>query len=293
MATKLLLIEDNLTIQKIIEGLFRQEAYEVVVASNATEGLEKLHAFLPDIVLTDASLPGLDGFQLCQIVRETATLQHIPVVLLTSNFATYDPQKAERFGVTERIDKPFDPQALFSLVKQLAATTASEPVLLPAAQPVVPLPATPTEQPWEMMELGQDDLPPEAEALLSKPDIDVLPPSRHEKGMVQMHNSPPNRGNTSEAISGTWESSATPPSAEALPPDILLQAVGRSLLQSIQQTSGTHLAAMLEALTPQILDIVREVVTAKMPEILERLLQQEIDKLKQAAEQQASTHVSC
>ena len=110
MAAKLLLVEDSLSIQTIVETTFAQAGFEVTVASDALEGLHKAQTLLPDIVLADASMPGVDGFQLCQRIRHSASGRQVPVVLLTSGFTAYDKAKGDRAGVTAHLAKPFEPQ---------------------------------------------------------------------------------------------------------------------------------------------------------------------------------------
>src|SRR5262245_1046005 len=119
MATKLLLVEDSFSIQTIVETIFVQDDFEVMVSGDALDGLHKAQTWLPDIVLADASMPGMDGFQLCQRLRQSASDHQVPVVLLTSGFTAYDKAKGDRAGVTTHLAKPFDPQALLALVKQL------------------------------------------------------------------------------------------------------------------------------------------------------------------------------
>ena len=71
MATKLLLVEDSLSIQTIVETTFTREGFEVMVVGDALDGLHKAQTLRPDIVLADASMPGMDGFQLCQRIRQS------------------------------------------------------------------------------------------------------------------------------------------------------------------------------------------------------------------------------
>src|SRR5215470_18734225 len=136
MATKLLLVEDSLSIQTLIETTFVQEDFEVIVSSDALDGLHKAQTLRPDIVLVDASMPGMDGFQLCQRLRQSASGRQVPVVLLTSGFALYDKAKGDRVGVTTHLAKPFDPQVLLTLVTQLVPV-ARPPASSPAAVPPV------------------------------------------------------------------------------------------------------------------------------------------------------------
>ena len=107
VAKKLLLVEDNLSIQQVVRTLFRADDLDVVVTGDATAGLHKIESWLPDIVLADAAMPDLDGFQLCQIIRNSANLRHIPVRLLTSRGAAYDA--AKRVRVDEKLAGNLDP----------------------------------------------------------------------------------------------------------------------------------------------------------------------------------------
>jgi DNA-binding response OmpR family regulator len=125
MPKTLLLVEDSFTIQKLIESTFTSAGYQVAIANNAREGLAKLSTVSPDIVLADASMPEIDGFQLCQTIRRTQGLERLPVLLLTSRFAVYDEAQGQRSGVTGYFAKPFDSYSLLSLVQQLVDKTPS------------------------------------------------------------------------------------------------------------------------------------------------------------------------
>ncbi len=119
----LLLVEDSFTIQKLVESTFTSAGYQVTIANDAREGIAKLPAVSPDIVLADASMPEMDGFQLCQTIRSTQGFERIPVLLLTSRFAAYDEVQGQRSGVTGYLAKPFDSYSLLSLVQQLVDKT--------------------------------------------------------------------------------------------------------------------------------------------------------------------------
>src|SRR5215475_6654178 len=151
MATKLLLVEDSLSIQTLVETAFAREGFEVMVAGDALDGLHKAQTVRPDIVLADASMPGLDGFQLCQRIRQSAGGRQVPVVLLTSGFTAYDKAKGDRAGVTTHLAKPFDPQVLLALVKQLVPVVR-HPVSPPAAAASI-LPHT-GDDPFEASDAG-------------------------------------------------------------------------------------------------------------------------------------------
>ena len=120
MAPKtLLLVEDSFTIQKLVESTFKSAGYQVAIANHAREGIASLPIVSPDIVLADASMPEMDGFQLCEVIRSTQGFERIPVLLLTSRFAAYDETQGQRSGVTAYLAKPFDSYSLLALVQQL------------------------------------------------------------------------------------------------------------------------------------------------------------------------------
>lgn len=259
MTKKLLLVEDSLTTQKVVRMAFAPDDVEIIAAHSATEALHRLQTLIPDLVVADATLPELDGFQLCHRIRETVALRHIPVVLLTSNFTAYDSAKGERVGVTGHLSKPFEMEALRQLIQPLLAAPSqgAAPVSRGPSLSPPPVPSPETQFPTITLRAPED----------SAQSIEA--PQRMERGALS----------ELDAIVAQW-TPRTP--LETIPDDLWLQSLGRSVLQMIQETLQAHLVRALEKLTPQILAAVQEVVTAKAPELLEVLLQQEIDKLKRA-----------
>lgn len=263
MAAKLLLVEDSMSIQTIVETTFPPAGFEVVVAGDALEGLRKAQTWLPDIVLADAAMPGLDGFQLCQRIRHSANGRQIPVVLLTSGFAAYDHGKGERVGVTAHVAKPFEPQVLLQLVRQL-------------------VPEAPGHAP------GRPDLMTgprvRASDLVPEPPSEAVPVRPTAEAALATEAVSGHNGTPHEAVP-TPHATAPEVDREESAGAVLCQMLGQHVLHMVRDTLEAHLATTLTQLTPHILNTVREVVHAQMPDLLARLLQQEIAKLKQAVEQ--------
>jgi len=257
MTKRLLLVEDSLTTQKVVHMAFETEDIEIITANDAPTALHQLQALLPDVVVADAALPEIDGFQLCHRIRETAALRHIPVVLLTSNFAAYDSVKGERVGVTSYLSKPFEMEALRQLIQQLLAATSPRAAPVSRALPISPTPAPVPVTPPPIIAPGAPE-----ESAESSQD----PQQMEQEALSEL-----------DAIVAQWTPGAP---LESTPDDLLPQALGHSVLQMIREALQAH----LEKLTPQILSTVQEVVTAKAPALLEVLLQREIDKLKRAVE---------
>ncbi len=130
MSQKILIADKSITIQKIVELTFQEEDFEVIAASNGKEALEKLEQVQPNIVLADISLPEIDGYELCRIIRQDpryAKFSKLPIIFLAGIYETMDEQKskyvqekAKEVDSNGVITKPFDPQDLIQRVKQLA-----------------------------------------------------------------------------------------------------------------------------------------------------------------------------
>lgn len=114
----ILLVEDNADMRSYMR-LILQEEYHVVEAEDGEEGLKKAIKFVPDIVVSDVMMPGKDGFELCQLLKENVSTSHIPVILLTA--CSLDEQKAIGFesGADAYIPKPFNAELLKIRVRKL------------------------------------------------------------------------------------------------------------------------------------------------------------------------------
>lgn len=135
MPKTLLLADDSVTIQKVVGITFANEDIELVTENNGDAALSRAREITPDIVLADVSMPGLNGYELCAAIRSEPQLAHIPVILLTGTFETYDEDKTRSVGANGHIAKPFEAQALVDLVHQTLREVAE----------AVPAPALPSE----------------------------------------------------------------------------------------------------------------------------------------------------
>jgi DNA-binding response OmpR family regulator len=308
MAAKLLLVEDSLSIQTIVETTFAGEGFEVMMAGDALDGLHKAQTLRPDIVLADAFMPDMDGFQLCQSIRQSADGRHVPVVLLTSGFAAYDTAKGDRVGVTMHLAKPFEPQVLLDMVKQLVPGAHRPAPPLSTIATILPRPeGDPFEAPLSStQEHAESDTPIAALWSMERVDAEAVPPSGEPEMAVELLGdpwsnvalpaTPPEVSHPAEplpkasaealpAASQTSQDAHPSVSHETVALNVLYQTLGYHMVQMLREALDAHLTTMLTQLMPHLLDTARDVVQAKMPDLLEALLQQEIDKLKQAVDQ--------
>jgi two-component system alkaline phosphatase synthesis response regulator PhoP len=112
---KILLVDDDVDLVKVMSGALESKAYEVVVAYNGLEGLEKARKEKPDLVVLDILMPVADGFTFADQFRKDPSLAKIPVLALTS-FSESLGQPFP-FEVTEYIAKPIKPRDLVAKVE--------------------------------------------------------------------------------------------------------------------------------------------------------------------------------
>ena len=153
MPKQILLVEDSVTMQKVVQIAFAREDFEIRSATSADEALSRIREGRPDIVVADAGLTGKSGYDLAAAVKAEASTKDVPVLLLTGNFNPYDEARGQRSGVDAFLVKPFDTQSVIDKVKSLtgggkpatATATATASASRPTPAPVAPV--TPTVAP--------------------------------------------------------------------------------------------------------------------------------------------------
>jgi DNA-binding response OmpR family regulator len=112
MSDRILVIDDEQDLLRIVAFSLQTWGYEVITADNGQEGLNKISAEKPDLILLDASMPAMDGFQMLEQVRSNPEWQDIPVIMLTAHSDPKTIENALAYGIVEYITKPFDPMEL-------------------------------------------------------------------------------------------------------------------------------------------------------------------------------------
>ena len=114
----LLIIEDHQDIRTYLNILFSAN-YHVILAENGSQGLELATKEMPDLIITDVMMPGMDGFECCRLLKEDLNTCHIPIIMLTALSEEEDMAKGLELGADEYIYKPFNPEILRLKVKHL------------------------------------------------------------------------------------------------------------------------------------------------------------------------------
>ena len=111
--------DDSVAIQKVVDLTFTDEGMQVTAVGDGDQARERLEEIAPDIVLADAHMPGIDGYELCRIIRQSERLKGIPVILLVGSFEPFDEEWARQAGVSDIVTKPF--QSIRDLVSRVGS----------------------------------------------------------------------------------------------------------------------------------------------------------------------------
>jgi len=122
LATRVLVVDDDLNIQRVLVFALKQEGYEVTVASNGAAGVEMALDARPDLILMDVAMPKLDGYAATQQIRAAEKgVGRVPIIMLTSEADVEQRVRGLRAGADDDIVKPFHPLELMARIKALLA----------------------------------------------------------------------------------------------------------------------------------------------------------------------------
>jgi CheY-like chemotaxis protein len=122
-----LIVEDHPINLKLASEVLLAGDYRVVVAADAEQAQQLLTTLVPDLILMDIALPGMDGLSLTKIIKKDARLCHVPVVALTAYAMRGDELKASDAGCDAYITKPIDTRSLVDQVSALIAVSRARP----------------------------------------------------------------------------------------------------------------------------------------------------------------------
>ena len=161
-AAHILVIDDSITILKVVNLILAKNGYRVTLAQDGGEGLERLRSDGPfDLILLDFVMPRMNGYQFCRKLRAEPEHGRVPVVLMSARTATIGDRFVEQTGAVDALAKPFDARALVAVVGNVLAKQAGDAKL--RSLPSVDMMADEDDLEWEPV---------------SQP-----PPSRHFRGL--------------------------------------------------------------------------------------------------------------
>jgi two-component system phosphate regulon response regulator PhoB len=114
---KILIVEDDRDIAELIQYNLAKEGYTVSVADNGEKGYKAAKTSLPDLIVLDIMLPGMDGLEICKLLKADPKTQGIPVVMLTAKSEESDVVTGLELGAEDYIAKPFSPKVLVARLR--------------------------------------------------------------------------------------------------------------------------------------------------------------------------------
>ena len=117
----ILIVEDSLTQLEFLKQVFLNKGHDVFIASNGIDALEEIKKQCPSIVISDISMPVMDGYELCRSIKNNELLNKLPVILLTGLSDPEEILKSIQAGADCYMTKPCDDQLLLSKIDDLIA----------------------------------------------------------------------------------------------------------------------------------------------------------------------------
>jgi len=126
MAKEILIVEDEPSVVIPIQFLMEQQGYKVMIAERGEDALDLIYQYKPELVLLDIMLPGIVGYEVCEIVRLNPKYRKIKIIFLTAKGREEEIAKGLALGADAYITKPFSNAALVAKVKEILEKTYEE-----------------------------------------------------------------------------------------------------------------------------------------------------------------------
>jgi len=145
MRRTILVADDSPTIRRLVTQIFADANFRMIEVNNGDAAIKSFEEVRPSVVLADIYMPGRNGYQVCEYIRNHPQLGHTPVILLVGAFDAFDDDAAKKAGATASITKPFQPSVLIDLVTSILPTdaAATETPLSESAPAIETVPSVP------------------------------------------------------------------------------------------------------------------------------------------------------
>ncbi len=116
---KILVVDDDVSVTQLLKMLLSMEGHQPTTINDSNEALEVTHQLLPDLITLDLMMPGLTGFELCELMHQDPRLTDIPILIISARDDTESMDKAYQAGAKGYVTKPFGVDTLIQKVKEL------------------------------------------------------------------------------------------------------------------------------------------------------------------------------
>lgn len=122
---KILIVDDEPNLVKLLQSILEGNGYDVIVACDGQEGIDKTYQEKPDLIILDVMLPKIDGYEVCKMLRSDARSRDIPIIMLTGRTEAQDIRMGMDLGAVSYVQKPFNPDMLLGIIQGLAGVRKS------------------------------------------------------------------------------------------------------------------------------------------------------------------------
>ncbi len=122
MGKSILIVDDEAHIRMLLEQTledFEDEDVEILTAENGRKGLDAIKSEKPDLVFLDVMMPEMNGFEVCEEVKQNLNMDEVYIVMLTAKGQEFDREKGKQVGANEYMTKPFDPDAIVATASKV------------------------------------------------------------------------------------------------------------------------------------------------------------------------------
>ena len=113
----IMVVDDSPTVRKLISGKLEKCGHTVVAAVDGMDALAKINEIIPDLILLDITMPRLDGYQVCKLIRNNEVTKDIPIVMISGKDGFFDKVRGRMAGSSGYITKPFGPDTLMKTIE--------------------------------------------------------------------------------------------------------------------------------------------------------------------------------
>ncbi len=124
MSAKIMIVDDDPSIVRLMQFFLEREGYELIIAGNGLQALKKAETERPDLIMLDLMLPGVDGFEVCHRLRLKPTTADIPILMLSAKSDETDKNEAMKVGANGYIIKPIKSAELLEKIQELLVPKA-------------------------------------------------------------------------------------------------------------------------------------------------------------------------
>jgi CheY-like chemotaxis protein len=268
---RILIVEDSVTMRKVMEMTFAGEDAELLAVENGELALQQGRDFGPDVAFIDASLPGLDGYEVTRALKSDPQLAGVAVILMASQHRPLDAARASEVGADDHILKPFDTQEAIDKATDLASEAEAlyEAPSIPVARPASAAPR-PVSQPSYRP---------------TPPPLPINGPSSRPMAPTPMGSTVPLSGaQVSVAPNAAPSLRASAPPAKILsspvaPPEAAgaSEALSHSVVERLQTLGLTP--DQVEGVLKLSAEVAERVVWEVVPELAEAMIREELHRL--------------